>query len=204
MDETVPRNPPRQGQDRPPSGFADLWWIPVGAGGHFVVYASGLWERMCAMRNRRAARRLFHAALEIHVGDDHLLVEMAPAWGAHSGSHGIVKTGPVGIRILGRSRLFRYEVRCREDGSLPDREYAPEAPTRMEFTLGSAEQVRECLLLVPGHVWGRDALGVGDMWNSNSLIAWLLVSAGCDVRGIHPPAGGEAPGWAAGIAAAKN
>jgi hypothetical protein len=37
------------------------------------------------------------------------------------------------------------------------------------------------------------------MWNSNSVIYWLLVTAGIDMAGIGPPAGGRAlagpPGW---------
>jgi hypothetical protein len=37
------------------------------------------------------------------------------------------------------------------------------------------------------------------MWNSNSLIAWLLTRAGIDAQGLEPPTGGRAPGWRAGI-----
>jgi hypothetical protein len=51
-------------------------------------------------------------------------------------------------------------------------------------------------------VWGRDQIGAGDMWNSNSVISWLLARAGLDMDGIEPPDGGRAPGWAAGLAAA--
>jgi hypothetical protein len=57
---------------------------------------------------------------------------------------------------------------------------------------------------VPGPVWGRDELGTGEMWNSNSVIAWLLARAGLPVEAIHPPAGGRAPGWAAGLAVARR
>jgi hypothetical protein len=37
------------------------------------------------------------------------------------------------------------------------------------------------------------------MWNSNSVISWLLASAGLDPGGIQPPSGGRAPGWRAGL-----
>jgi hypothetical protein len=37
------------------------------------------------------------------------------------------------------------------------------------------------------------------MWNSNSFISWLLVRSGFDPSAIHPPAGGRAPGWHAGV-----
>ena len=43
----------------------------------------------------------------------------------------------------------------------------------------------------PTPVWGRDELDTGDMWNSNSLVAWLLTRVG--LRGeqtCHPRAAG--------------
>ena len=52
---------------------------------------------------------------------------------------------------------------------------------------------------VPTLVWGRDELGTGEMWNSNSVIAWLL--AGTGGSAMEPPVGGRAPGWAAGLVA---
>ena len=55
---------------------------------------------------------------------------------------------------------------------------------------------------VPTPVWGRDGLRTGDMWNSNSLIAWLIARAGIDFATVHPPAGGRAPGWQAGLVVA--
>ena len=42
------------------------------------------------------------------------------------------------------------------------------------------------------------------MWNSNSLISWLLVGAGVDTEQIQPPAGGRAPGWDAGLVVAQR
>jgi hypothetical protein len=57
---------------------------------------------------------------------------------------------------------------------------------------------------VPTHVWGRDALGVHDRWNSNSLIAWLIGRSGLPVDTIHPPVGGRAPSWDAGLSAARQ
>jgi hypothetical protein len=45
----------------------------------------------------------------------------------------------------------------------------------------------------PRLVWGRDELGTGDMWNSNSVVAWLLINAGIETAELRPP--GRAPGW---------
>jgi hypothetical protein len=57
---------------------------------------------------------------------------------------------------------------------------------------------------VPTPVWGRDELDTGDMWNSNSVVSWLLTSAGIDPDTIAPPPGGRAPGWRAGVAVAHR
>ncbi len=57
---------------------------------------------------------------------------------------------------------------------------------------------------MPTPVWGRDEIGAGEMWNSNSLISWLIVRAGLDVDTVHPPAGGRAPGWDAGVIVARR
>jgi hypothetical protein len=42
------------------------------------------------------------------------------------------------------------------------------------------------------------------MWNSNSVIAWLLARSGLPTASIRPPAGGRAPGWQAGLAVATK
>jgi hypothetical protein len=62
-----------------------------------------------------------------------------------------------------------------------------------------ARRVLDLAPSVPTPVWGRDELRTGEMWNSNSLISWLLARAGIDTGGLEPPAGGRAPGWNAGL-----
>jgi hypothetical protein len=42
------------------------------------------------------------------------------------------------------------------------------------------------------------------MWNSNSVVSWLVTASGLDVESIRPPARGRAPGWSAGIATARR
>lgn len=183
---------------------ADLLWIPVGAGGRVVVHTSRRWELLRARRDRRLPRPLFHAALEVSDGDARFVIEMTPAWGQPVGARGVVASGPVGIRVLGAWRLFRYEIRCWRDGTIPDRDWAVGPPIR--FALSQAE-VRDLLGRVataPRLTWGRDPFGIGDMWNSNSLVAWLLDSSGIDASVLTPPDGGDAPGWRSGIAAART
>ncbi len=198
-----------------------LWWLPVGAGGHFVIHTSKWWESVRAWRERRAARPLFHAALEIVTGQERYVIEMAPAWGRGSGSRNVVATGPVGLGWLGRLRLFRYEVRCWNGGDIPDRAFAPAPPVVIPLASDEAEPLLRRVGEVPRYIWGRDpgkggdpqracASGrtctsgrVGDMWNSNSLISWLLATSGIATDGLVPPDGGSAPGWAAGVAIAQ-
>ncbi len=74
------------------------------------------------------------------------------------------------------------------------------------MTLGTDETDGRLLLdLLPGvpnAVWGRDELHTGDMWNSNSVVAWLLARGGFDMTEVHPPPG-RAPGWEGGLAFAQ-
>ncbi|MBF4994048.1 hypothetical protein ITX31_07985 [Arthrobacter gandavensis] len=97
-----------------------LWWLPVGAGGHVVIHTSRWWELWRARRERRNPRPHFHAGLEVLAPDGRYAVEMAPAWGRGAAGPGVVATGAVGLRPLGRFRFFRYEVRCRRNGVIPD------------------------------------------------------------------------------------
>ena len=149
----------------------DVWWLPVGAGGHVVIHTSRWWELIQARKGRRAPRPLFHAALEVFVGDVPHLIEMAPAWGVPGPSRGVVATGPVGVRWLGRSRFFRSEVRCWADGILPDRASAVDSPVSFPLAEGEAQSLLSRVGTVPRLTWGRDTLGCGDMWNSNSLVS---------------------------------
>ncbi|QRY39569.1 hypothetical protein JVX92_08375 [Microbacterium hominis] len=183
---------------------ADLWWLPVGAGGRVVVRTSRWWESLRALRARRPPRPLFHAALEVFDGEAEYVIEMTPAWGGPVGPRGVVAEGPVGSRRLGGSRLFRYEIRCWKDGVIPDRRWAVEPPRRLALSPAAAGALIARAGRAPRFVWGRDPFGIGDMWNSNSLIAWLLEGSGIDTAEIAPPRGGDAPGWRCGAVAARR
>jgi hypothetical protein len=181
-----------------------LHWIPVGAGQHVVRRSTRVFEGLDARRHHRPRCTLYHAALEVQLDEERWTVEMAPAWGDPHHDHGVTATGPVGFRRLGASRLFRYEVRVWRDGSVPDLAFAMGDPVQI-----ATDPARTCRLIsagprVPPLTWGRDELGLGDMWNSNSLVAWLLASSGHDIASLEPPGGGRAPGWAAGLELARR
>jgi hypothetical protein len=42
------------------------------------------------------------------------------------------------------------------------------------------------------------------MWNSNSVVAYVLARAGVDAEDLAPPGNGRAPGWRAGLTVAGN
>ena len=182
----------------------ELLWIPLGAGSRLpVVRASGwLYETLAAARDRRPRRSIFHAALRVWLEDTWYAIEMAPAWGA--GAHGpAVVVGPVGLRALGRYRAFRYQVRCRERGTIPDASSAVGGPVWLSDRPEAARRLLDAVPDTPALTWGRDDLRTGAMWNSNSLIAWLITRAGLDAATVHPPQDGRAPGWRSGVVAAQ-
>lgn len=189
------------------SGSAvDLSWIPLGAGASvpIVTWNGRLFERVAARRRHEPPRDLYHAALEVYLDGDRHAIEMAPAWGPGSGGGGVVATGPVGLRWLGRSRFFRYEVRCSRDGVIPDLGWAVGGARRVTEDPVAVRRLLGLVPQVPVATWGRDELRTGDMWNSNSLVAWLLARSGADLRRTTLPEGGRAPGWDAGLIVAAR
>ena len=182
----------------------DLYWLPLGAGGRSVRLNGRVYEAIVARVERRGRRDLYHSALEITVGGTRFVIETAPL-PADAESCGVVAEGAVGSRWAGRvSRLFRYGVRCWRDGSIPDVAEAVASPQRLTDDPDSARRVVELAPRVPTGVWGRDELRAGEMWNSNSIVSWLIVRAGLPVESVAVPAGGRAPGWDAGIVVARR
>lgn len=179
----------------------DVLWIPLGAGQR-VVRASGLvYETLVAALQRRPRYALYHSALVVHLPGSDVVIEVAPVPDGDGASRGAVASGAVGLSWLGRFRLFRYEVRCWPNGVIPDASMAS-VVHRVAIPVGRAERILQLAPAVPTAVWGRDEFRVGDMWNSNSVTAWLLVAAGVDPATVGPPPGGRGPGWDAGLAVA--
>ena len=161
-----------------------------------------LFEVVSALVDRRRRFALFHSALVISVPAGRFVVEQAPVPDSHGERRGVVAEGPVGMRWLGRFRIFRYEIRRWRDGQIPDMDQATGSPVRITDDLDVAERILEILPSIPTPVWGRDEFDTGEMWNSNSVVSWVLARGGADVDALHPPTGGRAPGWDAGLAIA--
>ncbi len=174
--------------------MVDLYWLPLGAGGHSVRLNGLAYEAVAARLQRRPRRALYHSALEVRDATARYVIEMAPAW-SEQGDRGVVGQGAVGNSHLGRFTLFRYEIRCWRGGHIPDVAEAVDSPQRLSDDPAVARAVLELAPSVPRPVWSTE-------WNSNSVIAWLIARAGIDPSVVHLPDGGRAPGWAAGLRAA--
>jgi hypothetical protein len=188
----------------PVPGAVDLYWIPLGAGAHVVRLSGKLYEAVKAFMGRRPRCTLYHTALEVGVPDGVFVIESAPIRDNAGRERGVVAEGSVGTSAAGRFQLFRYEIRRWRGGSIPDANEAVSSPIRVANDLALAQRVLDLVPSVPTPVWGRDELRTGDMWNSNSLTSWLLVRAGVETEGLHPPSGGRAPGWDAGLVVARR
>lgn len=183
-----------------------LYWIPLGAGGSGFVRLNGrVYEAIESRLERRAPLDIYHTALQVALPEGRFVVETTwPQPDRNGAGRGVVVMGPVFARWMAFTRVFRYEVRCWRNGELPD---ADEAEGGGRLVGGDSEIARRLLGLtteVPAYTWGRQPTGGGDMWNSNSVISWLLVRSGVDMSEVEPPQGGRAPGGAAGITAASS
>jgi hypothetical protein len=176
----------------------DLYWLPLGAGGHFVRMNGRIYEAIAARLEGRPSFDLYHSALIVSSADAQFVIEQAPL-GADPDARGVVARGRVWTKRAPRWGMFRYEVRCWRDGVIPDIGEAVDSPQRVSDDGDQAADVLQLVRAVPTPVWGRDELGTGEMWNSNSVVSWLLARAGVPMAGISPPQGGRAPGWDAGL-----
>lgn len=181
----------------------DLYWLPLGAGGHSVRLNGQIFETVSALLERRSPCDLYHSALIVRAPKGRFVIEQAPA-SSNGADRGVVSEGAVGSARAARFGIFRYELRCWRDGVIPDISEAVDSPLRLTDDSERAQRLLELAPSVPTHVWGRDELGTGEMWNSNSVISWLIAGCGLEPESIDPPVGGRAPGWRAGIVAARR
>ena len=164
-----------------------------------------IFEAAAARLQRRSANDLYHSALVVKAPAGEFVIEQAPIRDGNGVLRGVVAEGAVGSRWAAQPlRIFRYEIRCWRDGVIPDIDEAVASPQRLTDDPLLAQRVLELVPSVPTPVWGRDELRTGDMWNSNSVISWLIVRSGIGIESVHPPSGGRAPGWGAGLVVARR
>ncbi len=182
----------------------DLYWLPLGAGGWFVRLNGRVYEACDAAIHGRSRFDLYHSALKVHVPGGRFVIEQTPVADARGEQRGVVGEGAVGTRWGARLRIFRYEVRRWREGVIADVSEAVDSPRHLTDDPAVSQRLLDLVPSVPMAVWGRDELHAGEMWNSNSIIAWLIVSAGLDASIVQLPARGRAPGWQAGIVVASR
>jgi hypothetical protein len=183
----------------------ELHWLPLGAGdgARCVAWSGRAFEAISARHQGRPRFDLYHSALIVYSDGAAHTIEMAPEW-TGTGNRGVVGTGPVGLPGLGRSRWFRYEIRRWLDGTIPDLGQERGSPVDVATDPARAGRLLQLAPDFPTATWGRDEQGAGEMWNSNSLISWLLVSSDHDLSAARVPARGRAPGWDAGVVVAMR
>ena len=182
----------------------DLYWLPLGAGGHFVAFNGRFYEAIVARCEHRERLDLYHTALIVSVPEGRFVIEDAwPIPDGDGSERGVTVEGPVGHRLLGRLRVFRYEVRRWRDGVIADLAEAVASPQRLTDEEPVARRLLDVADDIPPLLWGRRPTGHSEMWNSNSVISWLLTRSGIDPDAIVPPSGGRAPGWSTGIEIAR-
>ena len=182
----------------------DLYWLPLGAGGHSVRLNGQIFEALAARLGGRSPCDLYHSALIVLVPEGRFVYESAPVLHGDGEERGVVAGGPVGAHWAGRFRIFRYELRRWAGGVIPDLAEAVESPQRLSNDAELARRLLELVPSVPTPVWGRDELGAGEMWNSNSMTSWLITRSGLDAESIRAPRRGRAPGWRAGVVVARR
>jgi hypothetical protein len=163
-----------------------------------------VFEAVSARVQRRPPCALYHSALEITAPSGRFVVEMTPVPDGDGSRRGVVAEGAVGSSWLGRHRLFRYEIRRWRDGVIPDAGAMLSSPVRVCDDPARTQRILDLVPSVPTPVWGRDELGAGGMWTSNSVTSWVLAGSGIDAASIERPANGRAPGWNAGLAVAER
>jgi hypothetical protein len=125
----------------------------------------------------------------VELSEGTFVIEQAPVHDWSGKDRGVVAEGAVGTLWAGRFRIFRYEIRLWRGGHIPDVAEAVDSPRPLTDDESRARRVLDVVRQVPTPIWGRDELATGEMWNSNSVIAWTLARSGLDTEPVQPPAG---------------
>jgi hypothetical protein len=175
------------------SAAVELYWLPLGAGGHCVRLNGVVYEALAARIERRTPSALYHSALIVRLTDVPYAIEMTPVRDGRGVERGVVAEGAVGTRWTARLRLLRYEIRRWRNGVIPDAEEAVNSPRVLTREPAIARRVLELVPQVPTPVWGRDELGTGEMWKSHlGRPGYEILHGGGHLAGYRHPVRGRA------------
>ena len=127
----------------------DLYWLPLGAGGHFVRLNGRIFEAIMARIEKRPTKDIYHSALVIRVPEGEFVIEQAPISDRNGALRGVVAEGAVGSRMARSLRIFRYEIRRWRDGVIPDVDEAVDSPQRLTDDPRIAQHVLQLVRDVP-------------------------------------------------------
>ena len=187
----------------------ELYWLPLGAGGWFVRLNGRIYEAIRALLQHRRPLDLYHTALVVRVPEGRFVVENCwPIPDGDGSSRGVLVEGPVGSRRMGRWRVVRYEVRRWRNGVIADADEAVASPQLLSDDPFVARHLLELVGCLPSLVWGRDELGTGETWNSNSGSPGCWPKAACrPTRSGRRPVGAPPDGrrvWSLPAASSRS
>jgi hypothetical protein len=77
----------------------DLYWLPLGAGGHFVRLDGRVFEAVVSRLERRPACDLYHFALDVRVPEGRYVIEQTPVPDGDGG--GVASPPPARLARVG-------------------------------------------------------------------------------------------------------
>src|SRR5436309_6404718 len=99
--------------------WVDLYWLPLGAGGHSVRFNGKVYEWLASRREHRRPCDIYHSALVVHLDGVDWTVEMGPVWNVDAPTDAAACTGAVGAPWLGRFRAFATRSVAGPAGAFP-------------------------------------------------------------------------------------
>ena len=89
-----------------------LYWLPLGAGGHFVRLNGRIYEAVAARLQRRPACDLYHSALQLELSEGKYVIEQAPVHDWSGSERGVVAEGRMeGATFVADSILAKHDER---------------------------------------------------------------------------------------------
>jgi hypothetical protein len=88
----------------------DLYWLPLGAGGHSVRLNGRVFEAVAAPLERRRPCDLYHSALEVRIPEGRFVIEMTPIPDGNGAERGVA--AEAGSEADGRAASGCSATRC--------------------------------------------------------------------------------------------
>lgn len=174
--------------------FIDLYWIPI-TGSSGTGFLGGLGQLFVI---NPEGKDLYHAALKVHLRDCHdYVIELEDYISDDD------ERREKGVTVDGEFAFIPlknvYSIRRWRDGRIEDENVA-KPPIRLSINCVAAQRVYDLAAHVPANdYWSSNDKWGESRWTSNSVVAWILQSAGLGLWPPPVPPNGLAPGWSAGI-----